>query len=129
MNDAAARAKALIAPLRAAMYDFGENQVRGALADLVQGLALGNAVYVEGDKYGNQVVGAVGLPQAFAVVAAENGAETDAHGKKSFFYSTGLAEGTETIAVFIAMCFFPAWFGVIAYAYASLCVLTGKFFV
>lgn len=61
---------------------------------------------------------------AFAVIAAERGDSTEAHGKKSFFYSTGLAEGTETIAVFIAMCLFPAWFGVIAYAYAGLCVLT-----
>ena len=61
---------------------------------------------------------------AFAVIAAERGAETEAHGKKSFFYSTGVAEGTETIAVFIAMCLFPAWFGMIAYAYAALCVLT-----
>lgn len=61
---------------------------------------------------------------AFAVIAAERGEVTQAHGKKSFFYSTGLAEGTETIAVFTAMCLFPAWFGVIAYAYAALCVLT-----
>ena len=61
---------------------------------------------------------------AFAVVAAERGDETQAHGKKSFFYSTGLAEGGETIAVFIAMCLFPAYFGVIAYGYAALCVLT-----
>ena len=55
---------------------------------------------------------------AFAVIAAERGEETSAHGKKGFFYSTGLAEGTETIAVFIAMCLFPAWFSVIAYGYA-----------
>lgn len=61
---------------------------------------------------------------AFAVIAAERGEETKAHGKKSFFYSTGLAEGTETIAVFIAMCAFPAWFAAIAYGYAALCVLT-----
>jgi phosphatidylglycerophosphate synthase len=61
---------------------------------------------------------------AFAVIAAKRGAETAAHGKKSFFYSTGLAEGTETIAVFIAMCLVPAWFGPIAYAYAALCGLT-----
>lgn len=61
---------------------------------------------------------------AFAVIAAKRGAETQAHGKKSFFYSTGLAEGTETIAVFIAMCLFPAWFGVLAYTYAGLCALT-----
>jgi phosphatidylglycerophosphate synthase len=61
---------------------------------------------------------------AFAVIAGKRGATTEAHGKKSFFYSTGLAEGTETIAVFIAMCLFPAWFGLIAYGYAALCVLT-----
>ncbi|WP_299193838.1 CDP-alcohol phosphatidyltransferase family protein [uncultured Erythrobacter sp.] len=61
---------------------------------------------------------------AFAVIAAQRGEASEAHGQKSFFYSTGLAEGAETIAVFIAMCLFPAWFGVIAYAYAGLCVLT-----
>jgi len=61
---------------------------------------------------------------AFAVIAGKRGATTDAHGKKSFFYSTGLAEGTETILVFIAMCLFPAWFGVLAYGYAALCALT-----
>ncbi len=61
---------------------------------------------------------------AFAVIAAKRGAETEAHGKKSFFYSTGLAEGTETIAVFIAMCLAPAWFPVLAFGYAGLCALT-----
>ena len=61
---------------------------------------------------------------AFAVIAAQRGEETEEHGKKSFFYSTGLAEGTETITVFIAMCLLPSWFGVIAYGYAALCVLT-----
>lgn len=61
---------------------------------------------------------------AFAVVAAKRGAETEAHGKKSFFYSTGLAEGAETIAVFIAMCLAPAWFPVLALGYAGLCALT-----
>jgi phosphatidylglycerophosphate synthase len=61
---------------------------------------------------------------AFAVIAGKRGATTEAHGTKSFFYSTGLAEGTETIVVFIAMCLFPAWFGPLAYGYAMLCVLT-----
>lgn len=61
---------------------------------------------------------------AFAVIAAERGVATEAHGKKSFFYSTGLAEGTETIVVFIAMCLAPSWFPAIAYGYAALCVLT-----
>jgi phosphatidylglycerophosphate synthase len=61
---------------------------------------------------------------AFATIAAKRGEQTSVHGTKSFFYSTGLAEGTETIAVFIAMCLFPAWFAVIAFAYAGLCALT-----
>jgi phosphatidylglycerophosphate synthase len=61
---------------------------------------------------------------AFAVIAAKRGTTTEAHGKKSFFYSTGLAEGAETIAVFIAMCLLPGWFGAIAYGYAALCALT-----
>lgn len=61
---------------------------------------------------------------AFAVIAGKRGATTEAHGQKSFFYSTGLAEGTETIAVFIAMCLVPAWFAPLAYGYAALCVLT-----
>ncbi len=61
---------------------------------------------------------------AFATIAAKRGEETEAHGRKSFFYSTGLAEGAETISVFIAMCIFPAWFAPIAYGYAALCSLT-----
>ena len=61
---------------------------------------------------------------AFAVTAAERGISTEAHGKKSFFYSTGLAEGTETIAVFVAMCVWPEHFAYIAHGYAALCVLT-----
>ncbi|MBX7484070.1 CDP-alcohol phosphatidyltransferase family protein [Qipengyuania qiaonensis] len=61
---------------------------------------------------------------AFAVIAAERGEKTAAHGKKTFFYSTGLAEGGETIAVFIAFALFPASFVPIAYGYAALCVLT-----
>lgn len=61
---------------------------------------------------------------AFAVTAANRGEETRAHGEKSFFYSTGLAEGGETIAAFVAMCLFPDLFAVIAYGFAGLCVLT-----
>lgn len=60
----------------------------------------------------------------FAVLAAKRGVETSAHGRKSFFYNTGLAEGTETIAVFIAMGLWPAAFPLIAYSYAALCLLT-----
>ncbi|MFN5783519.1 MAG: CDP-alcohol phosphatidyltransferase family protein, partial [Novosphingobium sp.] len=61
---------------------------------------------------------------AFAALAAKRGLETSAHGRKSFFYNTGLAEGTETILVFCAMCLGPQHFAAIAYGYATLGLLT-----
>ena len=61
---------------------------------------------------------------AFATLAAKRGLETNAHGKKSFFYNTGLAEGAETIIAFVLMCIFPAQFPLIAGLYAGLCLLT-----
>jgi phosphatidylglycerophosphate synthase len=61
---------------------------------------------------------------AFATMAAKRGLETTAHGRKSFFYNTGLAEGTETIAAFVLMCLWPSHFGVIAIVFAAACVLT-----
>jgi phosphatidylglycerophosphate synthase len=60
----------------------------------------------------------------FAALAARRGQESTAHGTKSFFYSTGLAEGAETIMAFIAMCLWPAAFPAIAWGFAALCVLT-----
>lgn len=61
---------------------------------------------------------------AFAVIAAERALATEAHGRKAFYYSTGIAEGTETIVAFVLMCLMPQWFGVIAYVFASLCAAT-----
>jgi hypothetical protein len=37
----------------------------------------------------------------------------------------GLAEGTETIVVFVVCAVRPGWFPVVAYLYAVLCVITG----
>lgn len=61
---------------------------------------------------------------SFAAIAEKRGHRTEAHGKKSFFYSTGIAEGTETIAAFLLMCLFPSLFPAIAAIYAALCLLT-----
>lgn len=61
---------------------------------------------------------------AFATIAGKRGMETSAHGKKAFFYNTGLAEGTETIVVFILFCLWPAHFPTIALTYAGLCIVT-----
>lgn len=61
---------------------------------------------------------------AFAIIAAIRGIETDAHGRKSFFYSTGIVEGTETIALFLLMAAMPGWFPPLAWIFCGLCVLT-----
>lgn len=61
---------------------------------------------------------------AFAVTAGKRGLETAAHGRKSFFYSTGIAEGAETILVFLLMCVLPSQFPLLAGIYAALCLIT-----
>jgi len=60
----------------------------------------------------------------FAAIAARRGLETGAHGRKSFFYSTGLVEGTETIVFFLLMAAVPQWFALLAWIFAGLCGLT-----
>jgi phosphatidylglycerophosphate synthase len=61
----------------------------------------------------------------FAILAAKRGLETRARGRKSFFHSGGLLEGTETILLFVAFCIFPATFVPLAWGFGALCVLTG----
>lgn len=58
---------------------------------------------------------------AFAIVAAKLDLETTAQGVKSFFYVAGLAEGSETIAVFVAFCLWPDAFSILAVSFAILC--------
>ena len=61
---------------------------------------------------------------AYAALAAKSAATGTEPGSKSFYYSRGLIEGTETIAAFIAMVLWPQWFAAIAWTLAALCVLT-----
>ncbi|MCA3574537.1 MAG: CDP-alcohol phosphatidyltransferase family protein [Aestuariivirga sp.] len=61
---------------------------------------------------------------AFAVIAEKRGLRSTAYPSKSFYYLGGLTEGTETIACFLAMCWWPEHFAAIAYVYAALCALT-----
>jgi phosphatidylglycerophosphate synthase len=61
---------------------------------------------------------------AFAALAAKRGISSAAGRQKSFFYSVGLMEGTETISLFVAMLLWPAYFPVLAWTFAGLCVLT-----
>lgn len=61
---------------------------------------------------------------AYAALAEKRGLTTTAQGLKSFYYMAGLIEGTETIAAFLLFCLIPAWFPVMAYVFAALCVAT-----
>ncbi len=62
---------------------------------------------------------------AFAALAEQQGLATAAQGDKSLYFLAGLAEGTETIAVYAAFCLWPGWFGTLAYGFAGLCVVSG----
>lgn len=61
---------------------------------------------------------------AFASVAAATGKRAEAYPTKGIYYLGGLTEGTETIAVFAAMCLWPAAFPVLAYVFAAACGVT-----
>jgi phosphatidylglycerophosphate synthase len=62
---------------------------------------------------------------AFAVMAERRGLESRAQGEKSLYFVAGLAEGTETIAIYAACCIWPIWFAALAYAFAGLCLASG----
>lgn len=61
---------------------------------------------------------------AFAVMASQAGVADTAALRKSFHYLGGLTEATETLAAFVAMCWWPQHFAAIAYGFAALCGLT-----
>ena len=57
---------------------------------------------------------------AFSIMAEKRGLETDAQGRKSFFYVAGLAEGTETIAFFAIVIIWRGAFAPAAFVYAGI---------
>lgn len=61
---------------------------------------------------------------AHAILAERHGAATEAQGRKSLFYMSGLMEGTETIVFFVAFCLWPAWFALLAWTMAGLCAVS-----
>jgi phosphatidylglycerophosphate synthase len=82
-------------------------------ADAVPAAGLLFAFYVNGASF-----------LAFAAIAAKRGLDTSMRGEKSIYFTAGLAEGTETIVVFVAMLFLPGWFAVLAYGFAAVCLVT-----
>jgi phosphatidylglycerophosphate synthase len=61
---------------------------------------------------------------AYAIMAAKRQLTTDRRGSKSLYYLGGLTEGTETIAVFVAVCLLPDLFVPLAYGFGALCWIT-----
>lgn len=61
---------------------------------------------------------------AYGILAAKRGLSTEAQGKKSFFYSAGLIEGTETAGFLVLICILPQHFALLAQLFAALCGVT-----
>ena len=61
---------------------------------------------------------------AFAIMAGKRGIESPVYRHKSLYYLGGLTEGSETIALFVLMCLWPAAFAPLAYGFALLCLIT-----
>ena len=60
-----------------------------------------------------------------ALLAQQRGEPDDGRrGRKSFFHSAGLVEGSETILAFVLFCLFPAAFPTLAAVFAVLCFWT-----
>jgi len=90
--------------------------------------------FVVADPAGNGAAGAFLLASfcfngasflGFAILAAKQGLETQERGLKSFFFSGGLLEGTETILFFVALCLYPGAFAPMAWVFGTLCFATG----
>jgi phosphatidylglycerophosphate synthase len=60
----------------------------------------------------------------YAILAEKRQMTTQARGAKSLYFTGGLLEGTETIAFFVALCLFPAWFAPLAWVFGALCLVT-----
>lgn len=94
-----------LVPLGFVLADPASNALAGAVLIL--------SFYVNGASF-----------LAYAVMAERRGLTTEARGEKSLFFTTGLAEATETIAFFATFCLFPAWFPALALVFAVLCFYT-----
>lgn len=60
----------------------------------------------------------------YAVLAAKRGLETRSRGEKSLYFTSGLLEGTETIAFFLVIAMWPAMFVPAAWVFGGLCIVT-----
>jgi len=92
-------------PLAFVVYDPAANALAGS--------ALIFSFYVNGASF-----------LAYAIVAEKRGLSTTARGVKSIYFTTGLAEASETYIVFGIFCLWPAWFAPVAWMFAAVCLYT-----
>ncbi len=108
----------------------------GGLLDIVADFVFYAAIplgFVIADPAVNGVAGATLLAAfyvnaasflGFGVLAAKRGLTTEVNGKKAWYHATGLLEGSETIAFFVALCLWPVAFVPLAWGFALLCLVT-----
>ena len=108
----------------------------GGYLDIVLDFATYGAVplgFILAEPGANALAGAVLLVSfyvngasflAFSAIAARLGMETRVRGPKSIYFTTGLAEGTETILFFVLFCLFPGSFAPLALVFAAMCFWT-----
>ena len=122
--------------LDGAVARASEKTDRGGFLDIVLDFAFYGIIplaFVIAEPEANAVAGAVLLASfyvngssflAYAVMAEKGKLQTEARGEKSLYFTSGLAEATETILVFCVMCLFPESFAPIAYVFAALTLIT-----
>lgn len=108
----------------------------GGFLDIVLDFVFYGAIplaFIIHDPANNAIAGAVLLFSfyvngasflAYSVLAEKQDISTQVRGKKSIYFTTGIAEATETFIVFSIFCLFPTWFEVVAYVFAAICFYT-----
>jgi len=122
--------------LDGAVARASEKTDRGGFLDIVLDFAFYGLIplaFVLADPAANAVAGATLLFAfyangasflGYAVMAEKRGLKAEARGAKSLYFTTGLAEATETILVFVLFCLFPSAFAPIAYVFAAVTLVT-----
>ena len=117
-------ARAGVASDRGAFLDIGLDFVFYGTIPLAFGIADPDSNALAAATLLAAFVGTGSSFLAYAIIAEKRGLKSTEYPTKSFYYLGGLAEGTETIACFLAMCLWPQHFASLAYFYAVLCVVT-----
>lgn len=109
---------------------------RGAFLDITLDFVFYAAFplgFIMFDPSANAVAGAVLMASfiltgtsflAFSIIAERRGMSSDDYPTKGIYYLGGMAEGAETILVYVAFCLLPGVFAWIAWGFAAVCLIT-----